>query len=640
MMTNRDFRLGYRLLAGCLFLGIVVATTPGHAIINERYTPADLVRDAAQIVLLSVNAPAGKQIEAEVLETLQGEAVKEKNLVFSYEDAEEMPEHVLNACFGGAQKATAVLLLSKGERQEGEPSGAIQIGTLWLAVYGQKSPFRVDADKQDLTAVWAGSAKMLAEATRYVRSDPAAVFPTRSDITWEADLQLGKLSAAPNGCLVVDFGALNGICVVVLSEGGDRVYQAGAKGESPTDITANTKFPTASKLAAVGDFNGDGRLDLASWDGKGLKLAIQAADGTFALRSTTVSLVGALSLETVDAGGKGGAGLLVGTARAPLLLVPDGQGGFTTQPLPEPADPAALQELGPGGLCVTADFDRDGLCDVMRLFTKGALLYAGEAPGRFKPPVKTPLPLVKNPCVALCGDYDADGHLDLIVGGEDGLALLSHTENRRLENNTFVSGELDYHGNMNRPQVVGGAPCDINNDGRQGVVLFYPKRTPLTFFNRGFACFGLARQLELGGAGAAATDPLELPTDEPKERLKGMDAMQQTIAGTMWDLNGDGAQDLLGINADNEVWVLFGGAANRRPLGLTIALSPKALGPITVAVSDQKRRIGMHVVRPGMPAYVGRQNPGPLNLEWLGSDGKPQSRRVVVLNPMRVELEP
>lgn len=78
----------------------------------------------------------------------------------------------------------------------------------------------------------------------------------------------------------------------------------------------------------------------------------------------------------------------------------------------------------------------------------------------------------------------------------------------------------------------------------------------------------------------------------------------EQLAGTIVDLNGDGIQDLLAVDVDGEVWVLFGGGVSRA-LGVTLAAS-KARGPVTVTVSDAKRRTGMYVVKPGVPVFIGR----------------------------------
>jgi len=631
------------------------------AVINPRFTPANLVRDSARILLLKVSAPQDKRVAAEVVETLRGPAFAEKKLKLDFGEAKELDEDDVGAAFGRNKTATAILFLAKpGDQGDDAPAGALLIHTQWFAVHVGEGKWALDRDKQDLFAIWAGSARMLAAATRYVLANPGADFPVRSRIHWGSDAHLGKLkgeagilpaSAIAGGtpappvlkgrsgaCFAADLGAPIGPCAIVLSDAGDRVYQAARQGGKPADVTEILKLTTASRLAALGDFHGDGRLDIASWNGKVLLLATQGEGGVFGPQAAIAELPDCRSLAAVDVGAKGGAGLLAGTPAGPVLLIPDGQGRFSPHALPSVG---AAGSLGPGGLCVAADFDRDGRCDILQVFEKGIVFYRGEAPGRFKEPAKTPISLVKNPCVAVCGDYDADGHLDVVVGGEDGLALLSRGEDGRWENETPVTGELAYHGNANQPAIVGGAPCDINGDGRQGVALFYPKRNPLVFFNRGFACFGLARELELSGAANPIENPAEPPEPPAAAKLKAAEALQQgQTAGTILDLNGDAIQDLLAVDARGDVWVLFGRAEREEALALTVALPPRAAGPVTVSLSQGRRRIGMHVVAPGAPAFIGCPRPGELLLEWSGADGTRHTRSVSVDEPTRVELSP
>ena len=74
----------------------------------------------------------------------------------------------------------------------------------------------------------------------------------------------------------------------------------------------------------------------------------------------------------------------------------------------------------------------------------------------------------------------------------------------------------------------------------------------------------------------------------------------------------------------------LGHGPDRRP--------PGAHDPVTVGVTDRGRRCGTYIVRPGRAAFVGHEGRGPVTLTWTGPDGKPRTKRAIVLEPARVEL--
>ena len=192
-----------KLLSGLVWVeavavGLLTAmiSNPAGAVINPRFTPADLVRTSKQIVALRVSVPKDEFVAAEVLATLKGDAPSEKQLEFEIDASRDLvPAEVVDA-FGTDKTATAVLALQGGndDSSDDAPAGAMQIGIRWFAVFRDQGKWRLGQDGQDLFAVWAGSAEKLLEAARYVLADPAASFPVRSDITWESDIHLGKLS--------------------------------------------------------------------------------------------------------------------------------------------------------------------------------------------------------------------------------------------------------------------------------------------------------------------------------------------------------------------------------------------------------------------------------------------------------------
>ena len=74
-------------------------------------------------------------------------------------------------------------------------------------------------------------------------------------------------------------------CCSSRGDQGDHLLVCDAKSRKFTDITAFRRLQSKSQAFAWGDFHGNGRLDLISFDGKTLSLHAQQADGTFQART-------------------------------------------------------------------------------------------------------------------------------------------------------------------------------------------------------------------------------------------------------------------------------------------------------------------------------------------------------------------
>jgi hypothetical protein len=567
------------------FLLSLLSLLPAWALINVGFTPADLVRGAQQVSVVKLLSVKDKVVAAEVVETIRGKPPAEPKLNLHLDPDGQLSADALSA----ALPATALLVLAAPENLDltKDPAGALLIGKDWLSVFQKNGQLVLALDKQSLSAVWAGSALNLAAAARYVQTDPSASFPVRSDLQWSNSRAFGKLDGPVHGCLVTDEG------VIVLCEGGDVLFKADGQ----------QKLPTASKRATFAVLAAGAQPELVSWTGKAL-----VAGGKPLVADLPVCLsVDALAIGRV----------VVGTPTGPVLVNADGK----TEALP------GVKDLGAGGLCVVADFDRDGKNDIVQLFANGIVTYAGEGDGKFKAPVTSALQLPENATAAACGDYDTDGWLDLVVGGNGAMALLARDEKQQWQNQTYVTGELAYHGDANQPKISGVTSADINSDGRQGVALLYADRKPMLFFNRGFSCFGWARELDPAGF-----------IDEGSATLKGWRALEVgQVAGAVLDMNGDNAPDLFAVTAGTpEAWGLYG----ENQAGTQLRwLQVSTAAPVTVTVRDRDRVAGLYVVRPGMPATIARPQAGLVTLEWMDATGKPASQKVVVVKPLtRVTL--
>ncbi len=188
-------------------------------------------------------------------------------------------------------------------------------------------------------------------------------------------------------------------------------------GEVPYPLDA-CPFATAS-----GDFNGDGRLDVAaatpgpfggSADGGAIVVLYSHAETglQFPIRYPTPAAQWAVA--SVDVNGDGKPDLLsLGADSTLTVLLNEGDGVFR---------PLAPQELpkGPWESLAVADFDGDGRPDIAAISTEqGALLVAfGMGDGAFAAPAIAPTD--GYPVTVVAADFDGDGAPDIAVAYDSG----------------------------------------------------------------------------------------------------------------------------------------------------------------------------------------------------------------------------
>jgi hypothetical protein len=411
-----------------------------------------------------------------------------------------------------------------------------------------------------------------------------------------------------------------GKCVVhVASNKGDQLLRLSDDGKSAENIAAARGLKSASLVATWCDADRNGRTDLASWDGKELKLWMQADDGTFIatppLAGDALS-AGVVSLAGLDCGEKGRF-LVAGTTAGPVLVLLDGQGG---KPLALPAatsrpdDADAKQDKNPLGLtgdCRVADFDGDAIPDVLNLGQAGALFYKGAGGGQFADPAKMDLPMGKGRHAATVGDFDMNGLLDILTCSAEGNLLYNNSGGGKFREMLAMSGEIEYIAKRNGIDAMTG---DVSNDGRQDVAILYANTPPQVFFNRGFNSFGHARMLDV------------VETDVLVESAGGQQA------GCLVDLNRDGALDWI-IALDDGSVVMLPRKTDRGALAAVATIKPGKgfAGPITVVGRQEGRCFGAYSISAGgSGALFGLHEPGPVSLEWTTPDGKKHTEDVFV----------
>ncbi len=305
------------------------------------------------------------------------------------------------------------------------------------------------------------------------------------------------------------------------------------------------------QAAAVGDFNGDGKLDVVSimggyWE---IDVALGNGDGTFQVPILNTysfpSNTSPYALAVGDFNGDGRLDLAVWCTYAPqdynelIIFLGNGDGTFTYSNTY--TAPNAYAYPGSNSLYV-ADFNGDGKLDLAALSPycgpssaySCVYVYLGNGDGTFKPGAyySTTDPNYPNNTNAYgmaVGDLTGDGKPDIAVTQSNGMAVL-------LNNGNGTFGTATYYDNaLNNPSEIGIAIGDVNGDKKNDIVTTtYRYGNLVLYLNQGSGKFA----------------------------LKGSVA-QASPVGNAWlvsmaDINGDKKLDLVATDEVGEIWTFYG----------------------------------------------------------------------------------
>jgi len=619
-------------------LAAMTICTPVAAFINPNFTPVHLVRQSEAIVLVEFQkVGADGQAKAVVVEVLKGK-MDAKDLAFDFQaGAFEAKGDQITAQVAGPHKR-ALMFIGAFQRSEDEEGmdeadeGAkalLHVGKDWVTLswWDETSTWDMDDIDAVLLGTWAGSDVMLRRAVKYLLTDEQADVPIASNASWAGKIPAGTVAGKVFDVRPVDLLDDGKIVLHVASAKADRLLRWDAAAGKPVEITAKHKLAARSHAAAWGDMNRDGRIDLVSFDGKQIMLHARRADATFAATSMVDAATvkgGCRSLSVVDCGERG-VGVVIGGREQPLLAVIGPKGKVSVAPLHAGAAPAEAAKMDlNAGRCLIADLDNDLTPDVLAVGARGSLLYRGKPKGEFAAPSAVAVGQGAGRAAAFVGDYDMDGLPGVLTVAEDGNRIYHNLGEGKFEEMLAMSGEIEY---IAKRGGIGGMTGDVNNDGRQDVLIVYSSMSPQVFFNRGFHSFGHARALDLDMA----------------HLLDSAQEGQQ--AGCLADVNGDGALDMFLVLADGRMWLFprtIDAAHESGSAAAVVRLPVKAgrAGPVTVTGWVENRCLGSYVLTAGgPPALFGVTEPAPVTVKWRWGGGKMQTAEVFVEDgPVPIEV--
>ena len=289
------------------------------------------------------------------------------------------------------------------------------------------------------------------------------------------------------------FGGAGGSLSVLLGDGTGSFQGAGDlfSGPRPGSVV-------------VGDFNNDGRLDLAVGDRGSfadpvsfVSLLLGNGDGSFQDARILGASRGAGAPAAADLNGDGNLDLVAVNPRTDTLsvLLGNGDGSFRA------AQPVATGR-GPSAVSV-ADFNGDGLADLVTVNRAGVSVLLGNGDGSFQD--ANTFAAGADPSAVAVGDFNGDASLDLAVSQGFGLSVQVLLGNGDGSFQTAVAFAAGF-------ALTSIAAADFNGDGVLDLALTNSQTNPgvvSLLLGNGDGSFRDAERIGTGGAnpfGLAAAD--------------------------------------------------------------------------------------------------------------------------------------
>jgi VCBS repeat protein/FG-GAP repeat protein len=259
-----------------------------------------------------------------------------------------------------------------------------------------------------------------------------------------------------------DFNGDGALDVAVSSAGSISVLLGNGRGGFPRPVA----FPAgeAGTFVAVGDFNGDGKPDLVEVGrNHSVSMLLGNGDGTFQAPVSDAAGTGGIFVAVGDFNGDGKLDLVLANLPNQILVLL-GNGDGTFQP------PASYAVEGHPISIAIGDFNGDGKPD-LAVATRGVgtvSVLLGKGDGTFLPQVR--YRTVGEPSFVAVGDFNGDGNADLAVveseGTPYGVAILMGNGS-----GGFAAPVIYELGTVGDGTAGSVAVADFNGDGHQDLAV-------------------------------------------------------------------------------------------------------------------------------------------------------------------------
>jgi FG-GAP-like repeat/Calx-beta domain/Carboxypeptidase regulatory-like domain/FG-GAP repeat len=382
--------------------------------------------------------------------------------------------------------------------------------------------------------------------------------PTCNPVTFAAATTFST-GTDPFSVAVGDFNGDGKQDLAVANHGTDNASVLLGDGVGGFNAATNFAAGSGPLSVAVGDFNGDGKQDLATANGGANKVSIFRGDGA-----------GSFNAATNFATGNGPFSVAVGDfnsdARQDLAVANTGSGNVSVLLGDGAGSFGAATNFGVGSAprsVAVGDFNGDGKQDlaVANVNSNNASVLLGNGSGSFS--AATNFAVGSQPRTVTVGDFNSDGKQDLAVANE-------------ASNNVSVllgNGAGGFAGATNFSVGVGNGPFsvalgDFDGDGKQDIATSNPNSNNVSVLSgNGAGSFNAASNFAVG------SNPTSI---------------------AVGDFNGDGKQDLVTANeSSNNVSVLLrqcapvlGNYSNTAmQLGANTTIAPDAAPTSTTSIN-------------------------------------------------------